>query len=294
MVPSRLQFFPGFPHLSAVFVADLHCHSTASDGLLAPADLVHRAADNGVTLLALTDHDTLDGLPEARAEAERNGLRFIPGVEISIEWSGAQVHVLGHDFDANNAALIAGLASIHDGRIERARRMAAALAAIGLDGCFEGAMRHAGNPGLISRAHFARHLVERGVCKDVRSVFEAYLVPGKPGYVEHRWPSLQDAVDWVNGAGGLASIAHPTRYNFTRSALRQLLKEFKAAGGRGLEVVSGAMPRESIAQCARLAETLGLAATCGSDFHGAGESLTDLGRIAPLPDGLTPIWELFR
>lgn len=300
MVPLRVQLSGYFPLVFrllppplAVSIVDLHCHSTASDGLLAPADVVRRAADNGVTLLALADHDTLDGLPEARAEAERRGLRFIDGVEISIEWAGAQVHILGHRFDTGNAALIAGLASTRGGRLERARRMADALAAIGLDGCFEGAMRHAGNPRLISRAHFARHLVERGVCKDVRSVFEAYLTPGKPGYVEHRWPSLQDAVGWISEAGGIASVAHPTRYKFPRSALRKLLKEFKAAGGQGLEVVSGAMPRESIASCAHLAKTLGFLATCGSDFHGPDESMADLGRIAPLPDGLTPIWETF-
>lgn len=276
-----------------VLIADLHCHSTASDGLLPPADLVRRAADNGVTLLALADHDTLDGLPEARAEAGRHGLRFINGVEISIEWSGAQVHILGHRFDADNAALIAGLTSIHEGRLERAHRMADALAAIGLDGCLDGAMRHAGNPRLISRAHFARHLVERGVCKDVRSVFDAYLTPGKPGYVDHRWPSLQDAVGWVIGADGIASVAHPTRYKFPRNTLRKLLKEFKTAGGQGLEVVSGAMPRESIAQCARMAQEFDFLATCGSDFHGPDESMVDLGRIAPLPDKLTPIWEIF-
>ena len=289
-----LLICPFYPSCSdPVFTADLHCHSIASDGLLSPADVVRRAAGNGIALLSLTDHDNLGGLSEARMEAEKAGMRFIDGVEISIEWGGVQVHILGYGFDVANATLNAGLASIHDGRLVRAQRMADALAEIGIDGCFEGALRHAGNPRLVSRAHFARHLVERGICEDVRSVFDAYLKPGKPGYVEHRWPSLQDAVDWVSGAGGIAAIAHPTRYKFPNAVLRKLITEFKQLGGQGLEVVSGTLPRSDLALCARLAKQFDLLASCGSDFHGPGESSVDLGRIEPLPDGLTPIWEAF-
>ena len=171
--------------------------------------------------------------------------------------------------------------------------MSAALEQIGIAGSLDGALRHAGNPQMISRAHFARHLVERGVCKDVHSVFESYLVPGKPGYVEHRWPSLQEAIGWIVGAGGIAAVAHPARYKFSRAALRRLLEEFKAHGGRALEVVSGCSSSENLLLCTRWAREFDFLATCGSDFHGPGESSVDIGRIDPLPAGLTPIWEAF-
>ncbi len=284
-----------FRRLQVLFVSDvdLHCHSSASDGLLPPADVVRRAAGNGVGLLALTDHDTLGGLAEARQAAQAQGVRFVSGVEISIEWGGMQVHVLGYNFAPDDAALNAGLLSIRSGRLERAQRMSEALATAGIPGCFEGALRHAENPSLISRAHFARYLVECGVCKDVRSVFESYLVPGRPGYVDHRWPTLQDAVAWVVGAGGLAAIAHPGRYKLARAGVKQLLDEFKACGGMALEVVSGSHSADNVALFARLAKAYGFLASCGSDFHGPGESYIDVGKVAPLPDGLCPVWEAF-
>ena len=272
---------------------DLHCHSNASDGLLPPAEVVRRAAENQVTLLALTDHDDLGGLAVARATADSCGIRFINGVEISIEWGGLQVHVLGYNFNADDAALNAGLHSIRSGRISRARRMSEDLEKVGIGGCFEGAMRHAENPNLISRAHFARYLVESGVCKDVRSVFDAYIVPGRPGYVDHRWASVQESVGWIIGAGGVVAIAHPGRYKFSRPEMRQLLDEFKACGGQALEIVSGSHSAENVTMFSRLAREYGFMASCGSDFHGPGESYVDLGRIAPLPADLQPIWEAF-
>ena len=274
-------------------IVDLHCHSTASDGLLSPADIVRRAAANDVEMLALTDHDNLDGLAEARSVAEAGGMRFVNGVEISIEWGGLQVHVLGYAFDAQAPALTAGLEQIRSGRLDRARRMAAALEQIGIAGVFEGALRYAENPTLVSRAHVARYLVEIGVSKDVRSVFENYIVPGKPGYVEHRWASLADAVGWIHAGGGVAAIAHPGRYKFSRSEMRTMLDEFKALGGRGLEVVSGSHSVDNVSLFGRLAREYGFLASCGSDFHGPGESYVDLGRTSPLPLGLTPIWEAF-
>ena len=274
-------------------IVDLHCHSSASDGVLSPADLVRRAADNGVTLLSLTDHDDLGGLSEAREAAGPLGVRFVDGVEISVEWGGLQVHVIGYNFDVRDERLNAGLDSIHAGRIVRAGRMAEAFEKIGIAGCLEGALRYAENPNLISRAHFARHLVERGICRDVRSVFESYLVPGKPGYVEHRWPTLADSVNWVVGAGGVAAIAHPGRYKLSRSQMRQMLEEFKRLGGQAIEVVSGSHSADNVTVFSRLARDFGFMATCGSDFHGPGESYIDLGRIDPLPSGLTPVWEAF-
>jgi predicted metal-dependent phosphoesterase TrpH len=288
----RLRFSQAVS-ISLVSIIDLHCHSTASDGLLAPADLVRRAANNGVDLLALTDHDDLGGLTVARATAEEFGMRFVNGVEISIEWGGLQVHVLGYNFNADDAGLNAGLASIRSGRIVRAQRMAADLEKAGIPGCFEGAMRFAENPNLISRAHFARYLVECGVCKDVRSVFDTYIVPGRPGYVDHRWATLEETVRWITGAGGVASIAHPGRYKFSRSEMRAMLEDFKAYGGQAIEIVSGSHSAENVALFGRLAREYGFMGSCGSDFHGPGESYVDLGRIEPLPRDLTPVWEAF-
>ncbi len=248
---------------------------------------------NHVDILALTDHDDISGLAGARVVADEVGMRFINGVEISIEWGGLQIHVLGFAFAEADAALNAGLLSIRSGRVGRAQRMAAALEKIGIEGTFEGAMRHAENPHLISRSHFARYLVEIGICKDVRSVFESYIVPGRPGYVEHQWATLAEALGWIHGAGGIAAVAHPGRYKLSRPELHTFLDEFKSLGGRAIEVVSGSHSAATVTLFARLAKEYGFLASCGSDFHGPGESYIDIGQLAPLPAGLTPVWEAF-
>jgi predicted metal-dependent phosphoesterase TrpH len=272
---------------------DLHCHSICSDGLL-PADAVaRRAAGNGVDLLALTDHDDLEGLPLARAAADEVGMAFVNGVEISIEWEGLQIHLLGFAFDPTDPLLNAGLAGIRSGRIERAQRMATELDKVGIAGAFTGAMRYAANPNLISRAHFGRYLVETGVCKDLRSVFESYLVPGRPGYVKHHWATLADSLAWISAAGGVATIAHPGRYKLSRADLRRFLGDFRDLGGQAIEVVSGSHTAEHVDLFGRLAREYGFFASRGSDFHGPGESYVDLGRLAPLPAGLAPVWQLF-
>ena len=275
-------------------IVDLHSHSRASDGLLSPAEVARRAVDNGVDMLALTDHDETQGLAQARGVADAFGMRFINGVEISIEWSGLQVHIVGLDFDADDATLNAGLEGIRSGRVERARRMAADLERVDIPGCFEGAMRYAENPNLIGRSHFARYMVERGVCRDTQSVFESYLVPGKPGYVTHRLVTLADAVSWIRGAGGLAVIAHPGRYKFSRVEMRHLFDEFKGLGGQAIEVVSGSQSQDHLIQMSRLAREYGFLASCGSDFHGPEESHVDIGGNASLPGDLTPVWTAFR
>lgn len=279
--------------LLTVLNCDLHCHSTCSDGLLPAAEVARRAAGNGVDMLALTDHDDLGGLAAAREVAEAAGMVFVNGVEISIEWERLQIHILGLSFDLTDPALSAGLASVRSGRIERARRMSAELEKVGIDGAFDGAMRHAANPTLISRSHFGRYLVEAGVCKDVRSVFESYLVPGRPGYVEHRWATLADSVQWILGAGGVAAVAHPGRYRLSRADMRRFLGEFKDLGGQAIEVMSGSHTPEHIDLYGRLAREYGFLASRGSDFHGPGESYVDLGNLAPLPEGLQPVWEAF-
>ena len=270
--------------------ADLHCHSTESDGLLAPRALVARAAANGVELLALTDHDVTSGLERARAEAKERGVRFVDGVEISVTWHGATVHILGLRIDPQSAGLREGLESIRQGRATRAQRIAEGLDAAGISGSLEGAQRYADNPELISRAHFARFLVEAGRAPDMKNVFQRYLVKDRPGWVSHQWASLQDAVGWIRAAGGVAVIAHPGRYKYERPEMREFFTEFKDCGGAGIEVVTGSHKPEQYHQFAKSAREFGFLASRGSDYHGKGESHADLGTLPPLPEDLKPVW----
>jgi 3',5'-nucleoside bisphosphate phosphatase len=269
---------------------DLHCHSTASDGLLSPAVLAERASARGVTLFALTDHDALCGLAEARAAAEARGLAFVDGVEISVTWRGTTIHIVGLRIDPHNAELRRGLELVRGSRVRRARSIAESLEAAGIADSFEGAMAHVENPEIVSRTHFARFLVQRGYARDVRSVFHHYLVKGKPGYVPHEWAALADAVGWIRAAGGVAVVAHPGRYKLPRPELRELLAEFVQCGGTGIEVVTGSHAPEQYAEFAALARELGLLASRGSDFHGPGESKVELGALPQLPHDLKPVW----
>jgi len=254
--------------------------------------VVARAAGLGVSHLALTDHDDIDGLSEAAAAAAPLDLTLINGVEISIEWKGTPIHMVGLGFDRHHAGLLAGLDSVRSGRVERAKRMGEAFAAIGIPGVFEGAMSYAGNPLLISRAHFARHLVASGLFKEPRQVFDHYLVPGKPGYVEHRWASLEDALGWIHAAGGVAVVAHPGRYKISNGDMRRFLSEFKDLGGDAVEVVCGSHSPDHVLHFARLVRHFGLHASRGSDFHGPKESYVDLGCLPQLPEDLKPVWRL--
>lgn len=269
---------------------DLHCHSLVSDGLLAPAEVVERAAAHGVGVLALTDHDDVGGLAEARAAAQRLGLRFVDGVEISTTWEDTTVHILGLGIDPADARLREGLERLRAGRAQRAEAMAAALGRCGYAGALEGAMRHAGDARILGRTHFARFLVERGAARDVRSVFDHYLVRGKPGHVPHHWAEVAEAVGWITGAGGVAAIAHPARYRVGRAALRRLIEQFRACGGTAMEVVSSAHTAEDTREFARLAAAYGLLGSCGSDFHAPGESQAELGETQALPEGVEPLW----
>lgn len=271
--------------------ADLHCHSDVSDGTLAPEAVAARAAANGVHLWALTDHDEIGGQQRAAAAAARLGLAYLTGTEISVSFAGQTVHIVGLGFDADDAALRAGLAATRGGRDGRAREIAEGLARAGIFGSYEGALKHAGNPDLISRTHFARFLVETGVCRDTHEVFRHYLTDGKPGYVPHRWAALGDAVQWVTAAGGAAVIAHPGRYKFSANEEYALFSEFKAHGGVGVEVVTGSHHPSQYAKYADLAREFDLLASRGSDFHSPDESHTDLGTLPPLPAGLTGVWE---
>jgi 3',5'-nucleoside bisphosphate phosphatase len=268
---------------------DLHCHSNVSDGALAPAEVARRAARAGVDVWALTDHDQLDGLAEARAVALAVGMRFVDGVEISVTWRGKTVHVLGLRIDPRNAALAARLASVRGGRVERARAMARDLGKAGIEGAFEGALARAENPVMVSRTHFARFLVDIGAAADMRDAFRRFLVPGKPGYLPHQWAALADAVQWIRAAGGQAVLAHPGRYGLSAGAMDALLLEFRDAGGEGIEVVTGSHSPEQYRHFAALAARYGFSASRGSDFHGPDEG-AEFGTLPPLDPALRPVW----
>jgi predicted metal-dependent phosphoesterase TrpH len=271
--------------------ADLHCHSRHSDGTLSPGALAHRAADQGVDLWALTDHDDIGGLAEAADAAAAAGIDFLTGVEISVSFAGETVHIVGLGFDADDATLRDGLRRTRSGRLERARDMAEGLARVGLEGGFEGAQRFVSNPELISRTHFARWLVESGACADTAQVFRRYLTEGKPGFVAHRWATLGDAVHWITDAGGVAVIAHPGRYKFSVNEEYALFSEFVAHGGRGVEVLTSSHGAADALKYADMACEFDLLASRGSDFHSPGESRIDLGALPDLAPHLTPVWQ---
>jgi predicted metal-dependent phosphoesterase TrpH len=276
----------------SILNADLHCHSVVSDGTLTPEALAARAKANGVELWALTDHDEIGGQQRAAAAAKAAGMHYVTGVEISVTFIHQTVHIVGLGFDADNAALQQGLIHTRGGRGQRAREMSDGLAKVGIHGAYEGALKFAGNLELISRTHFARFLVESGVCRETNEVFRKYLTEGKPGYVEHRWATLKDAVTWIREAGGVAVIAHPARYKFSTNEEFALFTEFKSHGGQGVEVVTGSHSAAEYLVYGDMAREFGLAASRGSDFHSPDESHTELGTLPYLPGKLTPVWEL--
>ncbi len=280
--------------MTTVLNADLHCHSVVSDGTLVPEELAGRAARNGVELWSLTDHDEIGGQARAVAAAHEQGLKYLSGTEISVSFIGKTVHIVGLGFDTQNEQLRQGLRDTRGGRGQRAMEMSDGLAKVGIKNAYEGALTHAGNHELISRTHFARFLVETGVCRDTNEVFRKYLTEGKPGFVEHRWATLRDAVGWITQAGGMAVIAHPARYRFSTNEEFALFTEFKTHGGRGVEVVTGSHSVAEYAIYADTAREFGLAASRGSDFHSPDESHTDLGTLPPLPVGLTAVWDLLQ
>ena len=271
---------------------DLHSHSTFSDGTLTPDELVARAVQRGLSVLALTDHDDTSGLAAARAAAQRLGLKLVDGVEISVTWRSQTLHIVGLGIDAADAALQAGLAATRGGRGKRAEKIAAAFDELGITGSREGAREYAANTEMISRTHFARFLVKRGLVKDMKSAFKRYLGGGQPCFVPHQWATLGEAVSWIKGSGGVAVIAHPGRYPLDTAQMRELLTEFRDLGGAAIEVVSSSHKPHQYAVFAALATEFGLAASAGSDFHSPAESYFDLGSLPALPAGLVPVWQM--
>ncbi|MDO9204258.1 3',5'-nucleoside bisphosphate phosphatase [Methylotenera sp.] len=273
--------------MSLIF--DLHSHSNISDGLLSPAELVEHAAMHNVDVLALTDHDDTGGLEVAASEAKRLGLQFINGVEISVTWKKRTLHIVGLKIDPQHPPLKFGLESIRAGRHTRAAGMAAGLEKVGIKGSLEGAYQYA-TEGIIGRIHFARFLVDSGISKDTKSVFKKYLVKGKPGYFEHQWASLEDAVNWIVGSGGVAVLAHPGRYDLGRINMLLLLNEFRALGGAAIEVVTGSHTGAQYVEYAKYAQLFGLKSSQGSDYHGKGLSFMEMGRLPMLPSNCVPVW----
>jgi 3',5'-nucleoside bisphosphate phosphatase len=269
---------------------DLHNHSTRSDGLLSPTELLELAARTGVDAIALTDHDTTDGLEEASSAAKRAGIAFIPGVEISVSWGDTTLHIVGLNVDPSAPALCEGLRSIRDGRIGRGEKIAAALESLGIPGTFEGAYALAENKSMLGRAHFGRYLAATGKVKDTQAAFDKYLAKGKPAYVPHRWASLQEAVAWIRSSGGIAVLAHPGRYNLKPMFRHEMLKDFREAGGEAIEVVTGSHRPEQYAAWQRVALEHGFLASRGADYHGPGESPIEPGRLPALHASLTPVW----
>jgi hypothetical protein len=270
--------------------ADLHCHSVVSDGTLTPEALASRAHANGVQTWSLTDHDEISGQERAKKAAEDLGMQYISGVEISVTWSSKTVHIVGLGIDHTNTALTEGLYQTRNGRTNRAKAIAAQLVQVGIKNAYEGALQFVGNPELVSRTHFARFLVDSGVCKDTNEVFANYLIEGKPGFVSHEWANLSDAVNWITQAGGIAVIAHPGRYSYTSVQLDELFSQFKDMGGRGIEVVTGSHTKDEYKTFAKVALQYGFLASRGSDFHSPTESHVDLGTLPNLPSQLQPVW----
>lgn len=268
---------------------DLHCHSTASDGVFAPAQLVARAKEQGVDVLALTDHDTLEGLPEAQQAAHELGVVLVNGVELSCQWGGATIHVLGYGFALDAPVLVEALSALHTGRWQRAQLIAERLAAKGMPDALEGAraiqQALGDSDNAPARPHFADFLVQKGFVRDRSEAFRKWLGSGKLGDVKQHWPELEDCVKTLRQAGAWVSLAHPLHYALTRTKRRRLVSDFVNAGGQALEVVNGMQAPEQTGTLSILTREFGLSATAGSDFH-APTDWNELGRFRPLPEDL--------
>ena len=273
-------------------VFDLHTHSTASDGILSPEMLVEKASAVGINTLALTDHDTVAGLAAAQSTAKKYNITLINGIELSCLWNNKTIHVVGLNFKADNKAIIDATTHLNHLREERAIKIGEKLKKVGIDNAYENAKRIAAG-GTVTRQHFSTFLIENGNAKNQTDVFKRFLVNNKPGYASVEWPSLEETIAQINGAGGVSVIAHPMRYKLTATKLRNLIKEFKELGGKAIEVVTGHNQSAEIELATGYAKRYDMAASVGSDFHNGNTAWSQLGKLAKLPQGLTPVWELW-
>jgi predicted metal-dependent phosphoesterase TrpH len=272
---------------------DLHCHSTASDGTLSPTELVQRAHEHGVTSLALTDHDTVAGLDEAKASATAAGITLIPGIELSTSWQNKCFHIVGLDIDPAYPPLSEATRNLQIMRTERAEKIADKLEKKRISGAFE-AVKKAAGKGMITRSHFADFLLSQFHVSTQQEAFDRYLGAGKAAFVPTTWTDMELAVNWITQSGGIAVLAHPLRYKLTASWMKRLLAAFKEAGGLGIEVVTGRYNSDEIKQVAHYATHFELAGSVGSDFHSPANQWVELGRLAPLPENVKPVWQLLK
>lgn len=269
---------------------DLHSHTTFSDGVLTPQELITRAADKGVTVLSITDHDTVEAYRET--PLQHDSVSVVPGIEFSTQWQSTNIHVLGLNIDPHSDAVQAGTAFQTRARLERAQRIGQNLAKQGIEGAFEGALVLS-TGGYIGRPHFARYLIDTGVTNTMQAAFKKYLGAGKAGDVRQHWADLPQIIRWIRDANGVPVLAHPLKYKTTRTRLKRLLNDFIEAGGQGMEVVSGQQQAQHTLSLGLLCEEKGLLASCGSDFHMPGKHWGELGVFDPLPGNVKPVWEQF-
>lgn len=271
-------------------VYDLHCHSHCSDGILSPAELVSRAKAQNVAVLALTDHDTTAGYHEAAVASSSIGLTLIPGIEFSCQWEGRGIHIVGLNFDPQSEHIIDAVETQARARQERAETIAYRLFKSGIKGALEGAQRYA-NGGSIGRPHFAKYLIEQGLVSNMNQAFKKYLGAGKPGDVKQVWPGIDTAVRWIKQAGGTAVIAHPAKYNMTRTKLCSMVEFFQSAGGQAIEIVCSKQPPPVTSNIFNIAKQYNLLGSCGSDFHIPDQHWQELGQFGRLPSDIVPVWE---
>ena len=266
---------------------DLHCHTNLSDGALSPQDLVALAQQRKVDMLAITDHDNIDCYQEINRSTDE--LNIITGVELSTTWRNIGIHIVGLNIDLSNSRLLQGIDYQTKARALRAQLIDRKLSDLGFDNCLEGARRYSGG-NQIGRPHFAQHLVEIGAVSNMQQAFKRYLGAGKAGDIKQQWAELGDVISWIKSAGGVAVLAHPTKYNMTRTKLCLLLDDFVQLGGEAIEVISGSQTNSITQSMSKLCQQFNLLASCGSDFHAPSQPWAALGMISKLPDNNIPVW----
>lgn len=272
-------------------IFDLHAHSTASDGDLSPTELVLRAKQQGVTHLALTDHDTTSGVAEAQLAAGQAQITLISGIELSTTWNHKCLHIVGLGIDPSDEALMKGSRELQQVRLERAEKIAKKLEKKRIYGALDAVKQSAGK-GMITRPHFANFLVSHNHVSTIQEAFDRYLAKGKPAFVSTTWTEMDQAIDWIRQAGGVAVLAHPMRYKLTNNWFKRLLPAFKEAGGQAMEVVCGRHNPDEIRRLSQYAQQFKLAGSIGSDFHSPNNQWIELGRLSALPANITPVWNL--
>jgi predicted metal-dependent phosphoesterase TrpH len=265
---------------------DLHCHTNISDGTLSPSELIALAVERDIDILSITDHDSIAAYESIKSPSK---LRIIPGIEFSSQWRKSGIHIVGLNLDLSSEAILHGVALQSRARRERGEKIAEKLSQLGFADSLEGAKSFTSG-GEVGRPHFAQHLVSIGAVSNIQQAFKRYLGAGKAGDIKEQWSDMAAIIGWIRDAGGIAVLAHPTKYKMTRTKLGSLLSDFAAAGGEGMEVISGLQVPSVTRDMAALCNKYELLASVGSDFHAPNQHWAALGMVAPLPDQSTPVW----